>query len=41
MTATNETRLRESLTERQLSYSKEKDIVRIPDENKQLIEDIW
>ncbi|KAJ8730314.1 hypothetical protein PYW07_017352 [Mythimna separata] len=41
MTALTETKLRESLTERQQTYgTREKDPVRIPDENKQLIEDI-
>ncbi|XP_022830630.1 poly(A)-specific ribonuclease PARN-like isoform X2 [Spodoptera litura] len=41
MTSATETKLRENLAERQLSYSKEKDAVRIPDENRQQIEDIW
>ncbi|CAH0701407.1 unnamed protein product [Spodoptera exigua] len=40
MTSTTETKLRENLAERQLSYSKEKEAVRIPDENRQQIEDI-
>ncbi|XP_063896141.1 poly(A)-specific ribonuclease PARN [Helicoverpa armigera] len=40
MTASTEAKLRESLIERQQTYSKEKDAVRIPDENKQQIEDI-
>ncbi|XP_022830629.1 poly(A)-specific ribonuclease PARN-like isoform X1 [Spodoptera litura] len=40
MTSATETKLRENLAERQLSYSKEKDAVRIPDENRQQIEDI-
>lgn len=41
MTASTETKLRENLTEKQQSYGKEKDTVRIPEENKQQIEDIW
>lgn len=41
MTSSTETKLRENLAERQLSYSKEKDAVRIPEENRQQIEDIW
>lgn len=41
MTETTETKLRESLTEKQLTYSKEKEPMKIPDENKQQIEDIW
>ncbi|XP_050560831.1 poly(A)-specific ribonuclease PARN isoform X1 [Spodoptera frugiperda] len=40
MTSSTETKLRENLAERQLSYSKEKDAVRIPEENRQQIEDI-
>lgn len=40
MTEPMETKLRENLTERHLNYSKEKDAVKIPEENKQQIEDI-
>ncbi|KAL0892772.1 hypothetical protein ABMA27_014478 [Loxostege sticticalis] len=40
MTEPTETRLRELLTERQKTYSSEKDVINIPEENKQQIEDI-
>ncbi|CAB3253840.1 unnamed protein product [Arctia plantaginis] len=40
MTESTESRLRDNLTERQISYSNKKDPLRIPDENKQQIEDI-
>lgn len=41
MTEPTETRLRELLTERQKTYASEKDVINIPEENKQQIEDIW
>lgn len=41
MTEPTETRLRESLTERQKLYSNDKTSIPLPEENKQHIEDIW
>ncbi|XP_075973238.1 poly(A)-specific ribonuclease PARN-like [Anticarsia gemmatalis] len=40
MTEPTETRLRETLTEKQQNYSKEKELRKIPDENKEQIEEI-
>ncbi|GBP34967.1 Poly(A)-specific ribonuclease PARN [Eumeta japonica] len=40
MTEPTETRLRDSLTERQKQYSNDKEIITVPEENKQHIEDI-
>ncbi|CAH0579030.1 unnamed protein product [Chrysodeixis includens] len=40
MPENTETRLRETLTERQSTYSREKDTIRIPDEHRQLVEEI-
>lgn len=41
MTEPTETKLRDNLTERQKSYTKEKDPVNIPDEHKVFIEETW